>query len=85
MSNEFPFLSAEYAARPQPFWKNLRETDPVYYAQEYGFWVISKHEDILKMLKDPTHTRPQPAPVVASEQVKAANSAMTMAAWVSYP
>ena len=53
MSDEFPFLSAEYAARPQPFWKNLRETDPVYYAQEYGFWVISKHEDILKMLKDP--------------------------------
>lgn len=53
MSNEFPFLSAEYAARPQPFWKNLRETDPVYYAQEYGFWVISKHEDILEMLKDP--------------------------------
>jgi len=55
MSDKFPFLSAEYAAQPQPFWKNLRETDPVYYAQEYGFWVISKHEDILEMLKDP-HT-----------------------------
>jgi len=55
MSNEFPFLSAEYAAQPQPFWKKLRETDPVYYAQEYGFWVISRHEDILEMLKDP-HT-----------------------------
>ncbi len=55
MSTEFPFLSAEYAAQPQPFWKKLRDTDPVYYAQEYGFWVISKHADILEMLKDP-HT-----------------------------
>lgn len=55
MSKEFPFLSAEYAAQPQPYWKKLRETDPVHYAQEYGFWVISKHGDILEMLKDP-HT-----------------------------
>ncbi|MEP5764256.1 MAG: cytochrome P450 [Halieaceae bacterium] len=55
MSIEFPFLSAEYAAKPQPYWKNLRDLDPVYYAQEYGFWVISKHADILEMLKDP-HT-----------------------------
>jgi cytochrome P450 len=55
MSTEFPFLSAEYAEQPQPFWKNLRDRDPVYYAQEYGFWVISKHADILEILKDP-HT-----------------------------
>ena len=55
MSNEFPFLSAEYAAQPQPFWKKLRDSDPVYYAQDYGFWVISRHADILEMLKDP-HT-----------------------------
>ncbi|MCR9183903.1 MAG: cytochrome P450 [Halieaceae bacterium] len=55
MYTEFPFLSAEYAAHPQPFWEKLRDSDPVHYAKDYGFWVISRHRDILEMLKDP-HT-----------------------------
>jgi cytochrome P450 len=53
MSEKFPFLSAEYATTPQPFWTHLRETDPVYYSETYGFWVISKHADILAIAKDP--------------------------------
>lgn len=53
MNNKFPFLSTEYAVAPQNIWQGLRESDPVFYSQEYGFWVISKHADILEMLKDP--------------------------------
>lgn len=55
MSEQFPFLSPDYALQPQPYWKKLRETEPVFYAEEFGFWVISKHADILELLKDP-HT-----------------------------
>jgi len=53
MTDKLPFLSADYASNPKPYWETLRETDPVYYAKEYGFWAITKHADILKILKDP--------------------------------
>ena len=53
MKDKLPFLSPEYANDPKPYWKKLRETDPVYYAEEYGFWAITKHGDILEILKDP--------------------------------
>lgn len=52
MSDVLPLLSPEYAAAPQPFWKKLRETQPVYYAKDYGFWVVSRHADIVAIAKD---------------------------------
>lgn len=61
MPDEFPFLSAENATHPQPFWNKLRDSDPVYYAEDYGFWVISRHADILEMLKNPVPTPQLPA------------------------
>ena len=54
MTDKLPFLSADYASNPKPYWENLRLSDPVYYAKEYGFWAITKHEDIVTILKDPT-------------------------------
>ncbi|MFK7977400.1 MAG: cytochrome P450 [Halioglobus sp.] len=53
MNKIFPMLSAEYAADPFPFWANLRKQHPVYFSEEFGFWVVTRYADILEMSKRP--------------------------------
>ncbi|MFH0522155.1 cytochrome P450 [Streptomyces sp. M41] len=32
----------------------LRETDPVYYASQVGAWIVTRHDDVERVLKDPS-------------------------------
>lgn len=38
---------------PYPFYSYLLEHEPVRYIEENGFWVISRYEDVNRLLKDP--------------------------------
>lgn len=40
-------------ARPHDFYRRMRERDPVYFDAKLGMYLVSRYEDILKVLKDP--------------------------------
>src|SRR5687768_14432922 len=47
-----PF-NAAFRANPYPVYDVLRNTDPAH-RSPLGFWAISRHEDVAKLLADPT-------------------------------
>ncbi len=57
---------------PYPLYQRLREEQPVYYAEEFDLWVVSRYDDVRRVLMDPTRfssafrirTPPVPAPGV---------------------
>src|SRR3990172_8648475 len=53
MGIEIPLLTPEYAADPRPVWKRLRGEAPVLWSEPFGFWVVSKYDDVVAMLKNP--------------------------------
>ena len=49
---EFDPLSPEQRESPYAVYASARDTAPVFYADRYGFWVVTRHEDVLAVLKD---------------------------------
>ena len=41
---------------PYPFYAKLREKDPVHRSRAGGGWVLSRHRDILAVLRDPSYS-----------------------------
>lgn len=37
---------------PYPYYKALRDQEPVYFNEKYGFWVLSRFEDVQAALRD---------------------------------
>jgi cytochrome P450 len=50
----FDRFTAENLADPYPLYRRLREEQPVYYAAEFGVWVVSRYDDVRRVLMDPT-------------------------------
>jgi cytochrome P450 len=50
-------FSPDYFADPYPLYSHLRETAPVYWAEAYGFWVMTKYHDVVRILDDTRFTR----------------------------
>lgn len=50
---EFDPLSAEFFADPYPVYKQLRDRAPVYFSEQYGFYALSRYEDVLQAHRDP--------------------------------
>jgi cytochrome P450 len=50
--SEFNPYSRKLYADPYPAYAKLREEDPVYYNERFGFWVISRYEDVASALKN---------------------------------
>jgi len=42
----------ELAADPYPFYRQLRETNPVLWDAERGHWVLTRHRDVMAVLRD---------------------------------
>jgi cytochrome P450 len=42
----------EIDADPYPVWKRLRDEAPIYYNDRYGFWAVSRFDDVEKALVD---------------------------------
>jgi cytochrome P450 len=40
-------------AYPQSFYETLREESPVHFDEKLGMWLVSRHEDIVTLLRDP--------------------------------
>lgn len=40
-------------ARPNEFYKVLRNEDPVHFDENLGMWLVSRYEDIVTLLRDP--------------------------------
>jgi cytochrome P450 len=40
-------------AHPHDFYRRMREHDPVYFDEKLGMYLVSRYEDICKVLKDP--------------------------------
>ena len=52
MKIEFPLMDPAYIDDPTPYWKLLRDNEPLYWSDDYNFWVITKYEDVEAIVKD---------------------------------
>ncbi|CAA9442787.1 MAG: hypothetical protein AVDCRST_MAG37-1526 [uncultured Rubrobacteraceae bacterium] len=49
---DFDPLDESFIANPYPHFARFRREAPIFYAPKIGFWVVSRYEDILKIVKD---------------------------------
>src|SRR4051794_38807077 len=42
-----------YAGDPFPAYRRLRETTPVYWHADPGFWAVTRHADVVAVSRDP--------------------------------
>ena len=47
-------IQKQLRANPHPYYRRLRERDPVHRSRLAGGWVLSRYEDVLGVLRDPT-------------------------------
>src|SRR5580693_1067754 len=40
-------------AHPGEFYRSMRKEDPVYYDEKIGMYLVSRHEDVVAVLRDP--------------------------------
>jgi len=66
-----PFLP-EFHANPYPFYARLRKEDPVHQSP-LGFWVLTRYDDVVTVLRDPCFGRAGFHPMLADVQTRAAN------------
>ncbi|MGB3622536.1 cytochrome P450 [Ketobacter sp. MCCC 1A13808] len=52
-STEDPFIAMLAKTDPIPDLHYLRSTDPVHFVAPFGFWVITRHDDIQRLFNDP--------------------------------
>ena len=50
----FDRFSAENLSDPYPLYRRLRAEQPVYYSEEFDVWVVSRYDDVRRVLMDPT-------------------------------
>ena len=48
----FDPMDAEFIANPYPTYHRLRAEEPVHH-NPLGFWVLTRYEDVLMVLRDP--------------------------------
>ena len=66
-----PFLP-EFHQDPYPFYARLRREDPVHQSP-MGFWVVTRYNDVVTVLRDPRFGRAGFHPMLAAAQPRAAN------------
>ena len=74
-----PFLP-EVMADPYPFYRRLRDEDPVYYISEYDGWAIARFEDVWQAARQPdvfVNARGTTAPQALSKIVASATDRRT--------
>lgn len=49
----FPMLDPDYIDNPEPYWQQLREKAPLYWSEEFNFWVVTRYEDVDNFAKRP--------------------------------
>jgi cytochrome P450 len=49
----FDPLDPDYLEDPYPYFARFRQEVPVFYAPKIDFWVVSRYDDIMRIVKDP--------------------------------
>lgn len=49
---DFDPLDPDYLADPYPYYARFRRETPIFYAPKIDFWVVSRYEDIQRIVKD---------------------------------
>jgi cytochrome P450 len=52
ISLKVDWLSQEFLADPYPHYSELRETQPVFYHKERQRWLVTRYEDVVRVLRD---------------------------------
>jgi len=47
-----PFLDPSFQEDPDPAIRRLREEDPVHRVEPFGFWFVTRHEDVKRLFHD---------------------------------
>ena len=50
-------FAPDFFRDPYPVYRRFREEDPVHWAPDFGFWVLTRHADVAGVMKDPRFTR----------------------------
>lgn len=50
---EFDPLAPEQREDPFPLYRRLRRESPVFYAEKYDLWVVTRYDDVVRVVKDP--------------------------------
>src|SRR5262245_7194531 len=53
-----PYLEILAAEDPAPIIHRLRAEDPVHYVPAFGFWFITRHDDVKRLFHDPENVTP---------------------------
>jgi cytochrome P450 len=53
VSESHDLTSPDALADPFPIYRHLREHDPVHWSERANGWLVTRHEDIVRCLKDP--------------------------------
>jgi cytochrome P450 len=53
MNGPYNLFDPRTRANPYPFYKNLRDNDPVQFIASQGMWFLSRHADCVAALRDP--------------------------------
>ena len=46
-------MAPEVVADPHAYYRGLREADPVHWNERWGGWVLTRYDDVVKVLRDP--------------------------------
>lgn len=49
---DIPLLDPSYVSDPRPFWQRLRDEAPVLRSEAFGFWVVSRYDDVLAVVRN---------------------------------
>src|SRR5262245_43976606 len=48
-----PFLQMLDSEDPTPLLHQLRIEDPVHFVEPFGFWLVTRHDDVKRLFNDP--------------------------------
>jgi len=54
LARAFNPFTEPFLADPYEFWRQARREEPVFYSPELGYWVLTRHDDIVNVFRDTT-------------------------------
>lgn len=82
---DFDPLAPEQRRDPYPVYALARERAPVFYAERFGFWVVTRYEDVLAVLKDDTTFSSRDALTSSRVELPAEVEAVLAEGWPEMP
>ncbi len=82
---DFDPLSPEQHRDPYPVYADARARAPVFFAERFGFWVVTRHEDVLTVLRDPATFSSRGALVSSTDDLPAPVRAVLEEGWPEMP